>query len=252
MLLCLQKGIVYGPVMSRRLGRSLGINLLPPERKVCTLDCAYCQYGWTDPEVLRTASPQPFPAAGLVTETIALALVRLPQPPAYITFSGNGEATLHPEFPRLAAEVTTLRDRYAPAARTAILSNSTTVHRPEIRTALALLDERIMKLDAGEEAVFRRFNRPAPGLTLEQVVRGLEALPGVTIQTLFAGGPLGNAGPEAVEAWLGRISRISPVNIQVYTLDRGYPEPGLEELPRETLEGIAARVRRLGLAAEVF
>lgn len=252
MLLRLQKGIVYGPVLSRRLGVSLGINLLPVTKKTCTFDCTYCQYGWTDQQVLRGEKPTTFPEVSIVREAVREALTRLREPPAYITFSGNGEPTLHPDFPRLVDEINTLRGQHAPLARTAILSNSTTAYRPGVQGALTRLDHRIMKLDAGTETTFRRFNRPAPGLVLDQIVEGLAALPRVTIQALFAGGPEGNADPGEIEAWLALLSRISPLLVQIYTLDRDVPGSGIEDLPPSVLEAIAAQVRQLGFPAEVF
>ena len=127
MLLPLKDGFVYGPVRSRRLGASLGINVLPPGQKVCNFDCLYCQYGWTEPEPLGEAAEIAFPAAESILIAVGKALLALPEPPAYLTFSGHGEATLHPELGELVDGVIVMRDRLAPGARTAILSNSTRV-----------------------------------------------------------------------------------------------------------------------------
>ena len=250
MLLELKKGCVYGPVSSRRLGRSLGINVLPAARKVCTFDCQYCQYGWTRPDCLATADG--FPIVATVLAEMEAALARLPDPPAFLTFSGNGEPTLHPEFPGLVDGVIALRDRVVPSARTAILSNSTRVGDPAIRAALRRLDARIMKLDAGSQAVLDAFNQPLEPLGIDELVEGLRDLGDVTIQALFAGGPAGNHVPEHVAAWLARVERIRPVAVQVYTLDRDVPSRHLAPVPRPDLEAIAAALEARGIAATAF
>ncbi len=247
-----QRGITYGPVRSRRLGRSLGINLLPLGRKVCNFDCRYCQYGWTDPALLEALTPAALPAAGVVLDAVEEALRALPESPAYVTFSGNGEATLHPGFGAVVDGVRALRDRLAPAARTAILSNSSRVADPDVRAALARLDVRIMKLDAGTETVFGRYNGPLGGLTLGEVVEGLRLLADVTLQTLFTSGPAGNLAPREVDAWLACVARIRPRVVQLYTLDRGAPCERLVPAAREELEGVRARLRALGVAATVY
>jgi wyosine [tRNA(Phe)-imidazoG37] synthetase (radical SAM superfamily) len=245
----LKTGILYGPVDSRRLGRSLGINLLPAGRKVCTFDCAYCQYGWTD----RSADASDgFLKPGEVERALEALLPTLPRPPAYLTFSGNGEPTLHPAFPEIVERVIAVRDRLAPSARTAILSNSGTAGREDIRRALRRLDIRIMKLDAGTEAGFSGFNRPLGGLTLEGIADGLAELGEVTVQSLWAGGASGNRSEGEVEAWITRLRRIRPWEVQVYSLARGWPEPGLEPLERRALESIGKNVRAAGIPAAIY
>ena len=249
MTIPLKAGMLYGPVNSRRLGKSLGINLLPPDRKACTFDCLYCQYGWTprngaaqeffpDPEAVRKALEEFFPT--------------LSEPPAYLTFSGNGEPTLHPRFPEIVEAVIGIRDRLAPSTRTAVLSNSTTVHIARVRDALRRLDVRIMKLDAGTEAEFGEYNRPVNGLFLKDIIEGLMDLGQVTIQALWTGGPSGNFSQGEVEAWVARLKRIRPVAVQIYTLARGWPEPGLQPLERECLEDIRARLEAEGIPARAY
>lgn len=248
-LLALKEGPVYGPVHSRRLGRSLGINPLGGGAKTCSFDCGYCQYGH---ERTTLAAPRLLPSVAEIREAVAGALARLPEPPAFLTFSGNGEPTLHPDFPALVTMLLELRDRHAPSARTAVLSNSSRVSVPEIHTALARLDVRIMKLDCGTEATFRRYNRPAPGLTLDTVVDALSNLGDVTVQALFTGGPGGNADPAEISAWLDGLDRIRPEAVQVYSLDRGWPDPALEPLPLPRLEAIAAAAIRRGHPAGAY
>jgi len=252
MLLSPQRGITYGPVHSRRLGRSLGINILPAGRKVCNFDCRYCQYGWTDPRFLASMKESDFPAVADVLDAVASTLKTLFEPPAYLTFSGNGEPTLHPRFGEIVEGVARLRDALAPRARTAILSNSSRVTDAGVRKALARLDVRIMKLDAGTEECFQRYNRPVEGLTLEAVVEGLRALPGTTIQTLLTAGPVGNLDEKETAAWLERVDAIRPRAVQLYTLDRGAPCEQLVAATRDELTAVGVRVEALGIQAEVF
>jgi len=251
-LLDLKRGVTYGPVRSRRLGRSLGINLLGGAAKVCTFDCLYCQYGWTPPDSPARPGRDRLPGVDEVLAAVESALAGLDDPPAYLTFSGNGEPTLHPEFGEIVEGVRAVRDRLTPAAHTAVLSNSTRVGDPRVRAALARLDVRIMKLDAGTEGTFRRFNRPLGDVTLAAVLDGLRALGGVTIQALFAGGPDGNADPEEIRAWVDAVVSVKPAAVQIYTLARGYPSDRIGPVGTRLLEAIRDRLSGLGVAAEAF
>jgi wyosine [tRNA(Phe)-imidazoG37] synthetase (radical SAM superfamily) len=252
MLLSLQKGIIYGPVKSRRLGDSLGINLLPDAIKVCTFNCLYCQYGWTDFAPLGNPGQVSFPSREQVAEAVEKALAGAASPPDYVTFSGNGEPTVHPDFPAIVRDVIKIRDRLAPSARTAILSNSTTATDPRIREALSLLDVRIMKLDAGTASRLSTYNQPAPGYGFDSIIKGLAALKDVTVQALFAAGPAGNSSEADIAAWLERIKALSPAKVQIYTLARGYPSGEIRPLEREKMETIGRRLREAGIKAEVF
>lgn len=254
----LQQGIVYGPVRSRRLGLSLGLNLLPDEAKACSLNCRYCQYSWTG---LLTASPEkirPFlPSREEVRAAVERALhelLRRGTPPDVLTFSGNGEATLHPDFPAIVDDLLILRDRLAPACRTAILSNATTVDREEIRKALLCLDDPILKLDAGREETFRRLNGPAPTVHFASILDGLKALGSAAVlQSLFVQGAVDNAAPGEVEAWLEAVASIGPRYVQIYTLDRGPADRGLLPVDRERLDAIARTLtERTGVLGRVY
>jgi wyosine [tRNA(Phe)-imidazoG37] synthetase (radical SAM superfamily) len=169
-----------------------------------------------------------------------------------MTFSGHGEPTLHPAFPEIVDRLLDLRDRAAPHASTAALSNSSRLDHEETRRALSRLDARIMKLDAGTEVGLRRFNRPAAGLTLESIVEGLVRLGGITIQTLFAGGPSGNLESDEIVAWMEAIVRIRPIAIQLYTLEREAPDSGLLPASRPALEEIRTRLTAREVRAEVY
>jgi wyosine [tRNA(Phe)-imidazoG37] synthetase (radical SAM superfamily) len=250
MLLPLKHRITYGPVPSRRLGRSLGINLSPPGRKLCSFDCQYCQYGFAAPVAAVASEARDFPTPAAVEDAVVATLAALREPPAWLTFSGNGEPTLHPAFPEVVDRLLRLRARLAPEAHTAILSNSTEVGRPEVRAALARLDARIMKLDAGSEQAFTAYNQPAAGLRLDDIVGGLAQLRDVTLQSLFTDGPQGNLGD--VEAWLVAASRIRPLTVQVYTLDRESPNRGLLCATAEQLEAVRARLADRHIAATVY
>ncbi|MDH5466547.1 MAG: radical SAM protein [Candidatus Aminicenantes bacterium] len=252
MILELQKGIIYGPVNSRRLGRSLGINILPPARKVCPFNCVYCQYGWTETHVARADDIPDLPSVNAVRSALKNALTELPTLPAYITFSGNGEPTLHPEFDKIVEEVITLRGQLAPGAKTAILSNSALVSDPLTRASLSKLDMRIMKLDCGSRKTFTKYNQPCPGVDIEAITEGLVQLSAVHIQTLVAAGGRGNLNPENIEEWIERLKRIKPVSIQLYTLDRGYPSNQLRPAGREDLNRIQGQVQKERIVIDVF
>ncbi len=227
MILELQKKLTYGPIQSRRLGASLGINLFPGSIKRCSFDCVYCQFGWTEKRVLRlNRKNSPLPSPSGVEETVRSTLKNLPIFPAYLTFSGNGEPTLHPDFPEIVERIVSIKKELGDNIRTAVLSNSSRVMETDIRDALAMLDCRIMKLDCGTEDVFRHYNRPARNLALDSITEGLIDLTKeapVTIQALFACGKEGNMDDEHASAWIERLRRIKPVEVQLYTLDRGYP-----------------------------
>ena len=263
MLLQPKQTIVYGPVRSRRLGRSLGINLLPAGRKVCSFDCQYCQYGFSAPVLpgsrpgaddgSRGSAPRnSFPEPEQVLAAVEAALGELDEAPAWLTFSGNGEPTFHPRFAEIVDRVIDLRDRRVPQARTAILSNSTRVGDEAISGSLSRLDARIMKLDVGTEAGLQRFNQAAASLHLETIVSGLARLGDVTLQSLFAGGASGNLDAAEVDAWLAAVTRIRPRAVQLYTLDRDAPNAGLTRARAEELHDIHTRLAAYGVVAAVY
>ena len=250
-VLQLQEGITYGPVDSRRLGRSLGINLLPTDRKLCSFDCIYCHYGRTDVKIL-SPDESGFPDVETVLREVEEAL-RISPKVDYITFSGNGEPTLHPQFPVIVSGVRRLRDKLRLGARLAILSNSTTVHLPHVREALSMFDAPIMKLDAGDPTTLARINRPEPAVKLEHIVEGLRELPGLVVQSVFVGGRVANTGGKIFEAWLAALTEIKPVEVQIYSTDRPVAEAGVEKVSPSTLRRIAEEIKnRTGLRAKAY
>jgi wyosine [tRNA(Phe)-imidazoG37] synthetase (radical SAM superfamily) len=253
-ILGLQKGIIYGPVNSRRLGRSLGVNLSPTAYKVCSFNCVYCHYGWTKDltsDLSGYLNDLPTPVA--VEEALGRALADLDPPPEYITFSGNGEPTLHPDFEEIVDRVIAMRDRAGSRARVAILSNSTGLSDEGVLRGLARLDVRIMKLDAGTDEVLERINRPAVDITVEAIVEGLKSLNDVTLQSVFVEGGVTNTGEADVEAWLDQVESIAPRAMQIYSLENAPAMSTLTGVSPERLAEIARKVRdRTGIEAGTY
>ena len=252
-LMSLQHRIIYGPVNSRRLGRSLGINLSPTKEKYCPFDCIYCHYGRTKRHSSDASEfPRLFPEIPAVTAALTNALAGGINP-AYVTFSGNGEPTAHPDFLAIVREIKPIVRQLAPQARLAVLSNSCMVGSLPVVEALNELDVRIMKLDAGNARTFARFNRPARGIEFAKIVDGLSRIEGVTIQTLFATGKYDNSSDAEVADWLACLKTIQPRGGQIYTCDRSPAEPALEKVPVARLAEIAATAtRELGVPIEAF
>ncbi len=253
----LQPGIIYGPVHSRRLGSSLGINLLPTHYKLCSFNCLYCQYGWTSNPVLELTHqikdlPTPKEVSDMLEERLRK-LARHRTKPDSITFSGNGEPTLHPELGEIVQRAKDLRDRYVPQAKLSILSNSSTVGRESVRDALQMLDLKIMKLDAGSEELICKLNKAVLPIYICEIVAGLKQLKDVILQSLFVQGRVSNADPDSVELWIEKVNQIQPIVVQVYSIDRPAPDKRISKVNFVTLQWIANQVHwRTGIQAEVY
>ena len=253
----LQSTIIYGPVHSRRLGVSLGVNLLPTGYKLCSFNCIYCQYGWTRKATLA-------PTHGLKDlpklHEVATALERALQDLAHrgqtvdsITICGNGEPTLYENLAAVIATARCLRDRYQPNARLAILSNSSTVGNKQVREALEPLDLKIMKFDAGSEEMFRQLNHPRAPIYMGEIVAGLKELKNIFLQSLFVQGRVTNADPDSVDLWVDKVRDIRPLGVQIYTLDREPADQRIAKVSLATLQWIAHQVRwRARVQADVF
>ena len=250
-VLPLERSFTYGPVRSRRLGRSLGINALPFGRKVCSFNCVYCHYGVT--HGLTTTPPaEDFPGVESVLKAVEIALRAYPEVDS-LTFSGNGEPTLHPYFRDLVFGVWQLRERLAPQAQVTLFSNATTLHLPQVQAALAWIDAPIMKLDAGDPLTFACIDRPAPGVSLEAITAGLKALPQVIIQSALIDGPVSNAHGIPLEAWIAALADIRPRQVQIYSTDYPVAEESVERVPAYRLRQIAEdAAQRTGLDIRAF
>ena len=233
--------IAYGPIHSRRLGTSLGVELMPLAHKLCTFNCVYCECGWNVPVSHPQLPTREEVKAALETklqEGLDLDV---------ITFSGNGEPTLHPEFLGIIEDTIALRDRYCPKAKVSVLSNSTQLGRPEVVQALRLCDNRILKLDAGTDTMMRSIDLPVnKDLTVAQIMSWLQLFDGdFTLQTCFLRGEhngeiIDNTTPEELEAWYQAVDTLRPKQIMIYVIDRKTPEEHLMKIAREEMETIAA------------
>jgi len=249
--------IIFGPIRSRRLGISLGVNLLPTTRKHCTFNCIYCECGWTQTHIVE----QGFPVAQQIREALESKLQSMVAKQALldsITFAGNGEPTIHPQFVQIVDDVVLLRNQYYPEAKVSVLTNASTAADPLIAEALLKTDQPILKLDAGTEETFRRINNPRTTISLGQIIESMEPLKGkAIIQTLFvkgshAGKPIDNTTDEEIEAWLKHLQKIQPTLVMIYPIARITPEESLEVVPFDTLNEIAAKVEALGFPAQVY
>lgn len=252
----LYDNIIFGPIRSRRLGLSLGVNLLPIESKLCSFDCIYCECGWNaDHRGVRRFNSRE-DVRTMLREVLSL-MVNEGTPPDVITFAGNGEPTMHPDFEGVIDDTIALRDELCPAAKVSVLSNATQIHREDVRRALCRVDNNILKLDSAFDDKVQLINKPQGAYSVARTVELLEQFHGqLIIQTMFLRGEyngqrVDNTTEEQVSAWLKLIERIVPRQVMVYSLDRDTPCPTLEKVSREELQLIAQRVEALGITCSV-
>ena len=248
--------IIFGPVRSRRLGVSLGVNLLPVDAKICSFDCIYCECGFN-----TTMQESPLPTREQVYATLEAKLremVATNELPDVITFAGNGEPTLHTQFKDIIDDTIALRDRYCPEAKVSVLSNSTRIHKPAVFRALQQVDNNILKFDSAIESTVQRLDRPvSKQFTVNRQIEDLKRFNGnLIIQTLFLRGKLkdgviDNTTEEEVSLWLEALKIIRPKQVMIYSIDRETPTKGLEKVPLETLQQIAERTRKIGFEVMV-
>ena len=247
---------IFGPVHSRRLGLSLGINLMPPDGKICTFDCIYCECGLNDGH--RPTLPRPTQEE--VRDALEKKLQQMAadgQLPDVLTFAGNGEPTAHPAFADIINDTIELRDRYCPDARVSVLSNATQLHRPEVFGALRLVDNNIQKLDTVNADFIRVLDRPVqPHYDVNNVIERLKAFNGhVIIQTMFlksmSGYGLDNTTEQYVKPWIEAVRYIQPHQVMVYTIDRETPVSELLKATPDELDKIAELVRATGIPCTV-
>jgi wyosine [tRNA(Phe)-imidazoG37] synthetase (radical SAM superfamily) len=248
--------IIFGPVRSRRLGLSLGVNLLPTTSKLCNFDCIYCECGWNgDHQGGRRFNSREDVA--LLLEQTLRQMVADGTPPDVITFAGNGEPTMHPDFEAIIDDTIALRDRLCPTAKVSVLSNATRICDAAVRRALLRVDNNILKLDSAFDETVRLVNNPASGYCVAETVRNMQLFDGrMILQTMFLRGecdsrPVDNTTEREVSAWLALVAEIKPRSVMVYSLDRDTPCSTLQKIPREELQAIAAQVEALGIPCSV-
>ena len=243
---------IFGPVHSRRLGISLGINLLPADGKVCSFDCIYCECGFNEDH----RPSLPLPTREEVAQKLEAKLQQMvadSQLPDVLTFAGNGEPTCHPHFAEIIADTIRLRNQYCPKAKVSVLSNSTMIHRPQVHDALMQVDNNILKLDTVDPAYINKVDHPNGTYDVDQIIDRLKAFHGhVIIQTMFMSGEckgesVDNTGDAYVTPWLEAVKAIAPQQVMIYTIDRETPTQGLLKATHEQLDQIRDRVIAAGI-----
>lgn len=239
---------IFGPIHSRRLGTSLGINLSPVDGKLCSFDCLYCEAGYNAQGRGKSELPNELKVAAEL-EAKLKEMKEKGESLDVITFSGNGEPTLHPRFPEIVDEVLSLRNSYFPEAKVSVLTNSTRIFTPRVVEALKKVDNNILKLDSAIEKTMRLIDRPNdPGFTVERIVEALKQFSGTgIIQTMLLRGShngeiVDNTTQKEVDALIDTYKKIKPASVMLYSLDRSTPEEKLVKVEREELESIADRI----------
>ena len=243
---------IFGPVHSRRLGISLGINLLPADGKVCSFDCIYCECGFNADH----RPTLPMPTRELVAQKLEEKLKQMTtdgQLPDVLTFAGNGEPTCHPHFPEIIDDTIRLRNQYCPKAKVSVLSNSTMIHRQQVHDALMRVDNNILKLDTVNMIYINKVDRPNGIYDVQTIIDRMKAFNGhIIIQTMFMRGDyngesVDNTGEDFVAPWLEAVKAIKPQQVMVYTMDRETPAQGLLKASHEQLDNIRDRVIAMGI-----
>lgn len=250
--------IIFGPVKSRRFGVSLGINLLPVNYKYCTFDCVYCECGWShEAPTKKVKLPSREDVARALQQRLD-EMHRNDQKPDSITFAGNGEPTIHPNFAGIIEDTLRIRDEKSPGTEVTVLTNASLLHKKPVFDALNKVDNNVLKLDSAIEETFRLINRPAKNLRLKTIVENIQKFDGnQAIQTLFVRGnyngqQFDNTTEKEVTAWLDLLKTIRPKAVMLYPIDRDTAAPGLEKISAEELNSIARRVEILGITPNVY
>lgn len=244
--------IIFGPIHSRRLGLSLGVNLLPTTSKLCSFDCIYCECGW-NAERRGTAGFNDKDQVIEILERKLHDMVAEGEIPDVITFAGNGEPTMHPDFEEIIDRVIELRDRVVPTAKISVLSNATRIGHESVRRALLRVDNNILKLDSAFDATAKIMNNPQGNYAVDNIVEWMKLFEGkLVIQTMFLRGnvdgvAVDNSTEEEVEAWIKKVIDIAPKQVMIYSIDRDTPCQSLEKVGKEELEKIARRVESAGI-----
>jgi wyosine [tRNA(Phe)-imidazoG37] synthetase (radical SAM superfamily) len=249
--------IIFGPIKSRRLGVSLGVNLLPEDYKYCTYDCLYCECGWT----LDNKTKLKLHSREEIAEALDSKLAEMKadnQAPDNITFAGNGEPTVHPDFASIIDDTIALRDKYFPDAKISVLSNATQIHKKSIVEALNKVDQNILKLDSAIDNTYQLINRPKAKINVSTLVERMKVFNGnLSIQTLFVRGNykgehFDNTTDNEVNKWLELLKIINPKNVMIYPIDRDTPHSDLEKIDALTLDKIGEKVKDLGFEVHIY
>lgn len=253
----LHKSPIFGPVKSRRLGLSLGINLMPGDGKICTFDCIYCECGFNKERIPTL----PRPTREEIKVALGNKLREMAEDgtlPDVLTFSGNGEPTAHPHFAGIIDDTIELRDKYCPNARVSVLSNATFIGKTDVREALMKVDNNILKLDTVCMEYIKLVDRPLQRhYDIREVIENMKKFNGhIIIQTMFMRGQLNgtdidNTSGKYVETWLNAIKEICPQQVMIYTIDRDTPAVGLKKAEPKVLDCIKRQVEELGIACSV-
>lgn len=245
---------IFGPVHSRRLGVSLGINLLPADGKVCSFDCIYCECGFNADN--RAHNPLPTrEEVHLALESKLIEMKAVGPIPDVLTFAGNGEPTCHPSFPEIIDDTLALRDEYFPNAKVSVLSNSTFIHRPAVFAALAKIDNNILKLDTVDEDYIHLLDRPGSNYSVSNIIGQLKAFKGnCIIQTMFLKGKyegrdMDNTSDKYVLPWIETVKNIAPRQVMIYTIDRETPDHDLQKASPEELDRIVSQLAKEHIVA---
>ena len=249
--------IIFGPVSSRRLGVSLGINLLPNNCKLCNFDCIYCECGWTSDDRSMIKSFHPRSLVKFTRESKVKEMKQHNEKLDVITFAGNGEPTMHPDFEGIIDDTMVIRDQYFPKAKIAVLSNSTLLHKESVFKALQKIEMNILKLDSMFESTIEIINQPRGKIYPEKMVEYFKKFEGkLIIQTLFLRGEIegrkiDNTTEREISAWLSALQIINPEMVMIYTFARDTPAENLEKVTRDELEQIAQKVNNLGITTQI-
>lgn len=245
---------IFGPVHSRRLGVSLGINLLPADGKVCSFDCIYCECGFNADHRSHSALPTREEVRSALESKLQDMQANGPKPDV-LTFAGNGEPTAHPHFPEIIEDTLALRDKYFPNAKVSVLSNSTFIHRPAVFEALNKVDNNILKLDTVNENYIGLLDRPVGKYSVGGIIESMKAFKGkCIIQTMFLKGKykgqnMDNTSDEYVLPWIKSVKEISPRQVMIYTIDRETPDHDLQKATPEELDRIVDILKEEGISA---
>lgn len=248
--------VIFGPIRSRRLGLSLGVNLLPVDAKICSFNCVYCECGFN-----TTIKEFPFPTRDQVAEILEKKLMQMvleKEIPDVITFAGNGEPSLHPDFDKIIDDTIALRNKYCPTAKVSVLSNSTRIHKPRVFKALQKVDNNILKFDSAIDTTMKLMDQPVgKQISVQWLIDELKKFEGkLIIQTMFLRGKVNdkiidNTTPDEIAAWIDAIKVIQPQQIMIYSLDRETPVNSLEKVSFAEMDIIAEQLRSLGFEVSV-